>query len=148
MNQTTYQKDNENCPTNVQKVMHKTKDIKVIQTNTKNAQKMMPESHQFQEIGTPTFGVHVWSILDIVFSKFWTSILESILYLILDPHFEPILVPTPHKMRVPEEILRRSIFDYFECLIFEYLLLPFWMHLGNCLGRLEIIKTCNLIDTK
>ena len=79
-------------------------------------------------------------IFDQFWNPFWTSFLESILYLILDPHLGSILVPTPFKMRVPEEILRRLIFDGLECIILERLLDTFLNQFGRCLDRLEIIK--------
>ena len=91
-------------------------------------------------------------LLDLIFYQFripfwissWTSILEPILYLILDSHFGSILVPTPHKMRVPAEIIRRSFFYGLACAIVELFLDNFFDAFWKCLGRLEIIKTCIL----
>ena len=58
------------------------------------------------------------------------SMLDLILDLILDlnfvlyfaPHFGPNLPTNPHKMRVPQEIRRRLMFDVLECFILELFL--------------------------
>ena len=60
--------------------------------NPKSVQNKSPKSRQLWKIGTPTFGL----IFDQFWTSFWihwTSILESILYLILDHHFGPVLDP-------------------------------------------------------
>ena len=89
------------------------------------------------------------------------------MYLILDFLLNPFWPQKPHKMKVPQEIRRRFIFDGLECAmlasqstqlhetntqsrssytrlhgIHEPCWIPFGMHVGGCLGMLEIIKTC------
>ena len=122
MNQKTYQKKSQNDLKNVPNVMQK-RVPKIIKILTKKLPKIDPLITPIPENWDPSFLISFSINLG---SHFW-SIVESILYLILDSHFGSILIPTPHKMRVPEDILRGSIFDDLECAILE----PFFVTFLN-----------------
>ena len=130
MNQNTYRKENEHCSKNI-----KTWCNKRSHKWSKNVWKMNPKITPIPDNWDPNFGTSFlinfrYQFLSRFCILFWNFI--------LDRFWSPHLTKWGgHKKFAEDQFLMAWDVQFLDpCMI------PFGIHFGRCLGRLEIIKTC------
>ena len=111
MKPNTYQQKFENRQQNVPNMMQ-IENTEIFQKVSNIHSKITPIPEIWDPNLLDLIFIKLWiSLLDI----FWTSILESILYLVLDANFETIVAPQPHQIKGATRNSPKTIFDGLEC---------------------------------